>query len=300
MKLNPIVRYIAQASLGALFLFSGIIKALDGQSLAYAVVTNYGMPSYMMYVSAIVPPLEVGLGLFLLLNFRTSLAALLACGCTLIFSAAIIYGTLRGDMESCGCFGAAMELSPTMALVRNAGLFLVAFWLRRATREAIVTQAPRRAWSIGIVLMLTALLAGSSTYRPILSASSVKLGQEFPTSGLADNAPDLSHGAWAIFAFHGKCGHCWDAMPQVETLTGHDEFQVIGLTDSSDKDLEEYDRTFSPKFPIYRVESADFRRMVKRLPDLWFVKDGRVKHKTMAAVNSWPIVQKHILPKLTR
>jgi Cu/Ag efflux pump CusA len=32
-----------------------------------------------------------------------------------VFSAAIICGTIRGDMDSYGCFGAAMELIPTMS-----------------------------------------------------------------------------------------------------------------------------------------------------------------------------------------
>ena len=287
-----------QAGLGVLFVYSGLVKTLDGQSLAYAVVTNYGMPTALMFLSAMIPPIEVGLGLALMLNVRTVSVARWVCACLVLFSAAIVYGLLRGDMDSCGCFGGAMDVEPGMALVRNGVLFGLALWLSRVRRPADSFVRPGRARCIVAAVVLSALLTGYSSLRPFVSSSTVKVGQPFPVAGLAADVPDLERGSWAIFAFHGKCGHCWDATPQVETLTGRSELQVIGLTDSSPEELAEYRQLVAPEFPIYHVETADFRRMVKRLPDLWFVQDGIVVHKTLAGANAWPIVAKYILPKM--
>ncbi|MDH4184997.1 MAG: DoxX family protein [Nitrospinota bacterium] len=90
--------------LGGIFLAAGVLKLMDTESFAI-IIGAYGIipDSWLRPVSICLPLLEMGAAVGLLLDYRGSLAGVLAM--LLIFIAVLGYGVYLGLDVDCGCFG---------------------------------------------------------------------------------------------------------------------------------------------------------------------------------------------------
>ncbi len=117
----------ARLVLGALFLYAGALKAADVAAFSQAVAAYRLLPAAgNVLVAAMLPYVEILAGALLLLNTRVRPAALLLGTLTSVFIAVLLTVVVRGIEIDCGCFGRADATSPEVALVRNAGLLLLA------------------------------------------------------------------------------------------------------------------------------------------------------------------------------
>ncbi|MGQ9561639.1 MAG: MauE/DoxX family redox-associated membrane protein [Candidatus Oleimicrobiaceae bacterium] len=109
-------------SVGVMFLLAGLSKVADLEGFARA-VARYGIVprSLLSFVALTLPPVEVALGLFLLVGFLTRWTALGAVVLLLAFSLATGIVLLRGASFDCGCLGIiAEERIGLFTLTRNA------------------------------------------------------------------------------------------------------------------------------------------------------------------------------------
>jgi uncharacterized membrane protein YphA (DoxX/SURF4 family) len=107
--LSPYLSLVSRLVLGGVFLYAGASKVFEPGGLA-ASIRSYGLslPEWFVTLSAYaLPPLEVLLGLYLLVGLFTRASAWAANGLMLLFLAALVQGTLRGLEIDCGCFGSA-------------------------------------------------------------------------------------------------------------------------------------------------------------------------------------------------
>jgi uncharacterized membrane protein YphA (DoxX/SURF4 family) len=121
------VYHLCRLAFGGLFLYAGILKAVDVTAFAGTVAAYRILPYTGNYLlAAILPYIEIVSGILLVANRRVRPAALLLGGLTVCFMLALGTVLLRGIEVDCGCFGAAGQTSPTEALVRDAGLLVLA------------------------------------------------------------------------------------------------------------------------------------------------------------------------------
>ena len=121
--------------LAAVLLISGVIKALDARETIVAVRAYQLVPESLVgAVAAVLPYLEIALGLLLLIGLATRLAAVLAAMVMVVFVAAVTSAAARGLSIDCGCFGgggevAAGQTAYTAEILRDLGLLAMAVYL---------------------------------------------------------------------------------------------------------------------------------------------------------------------------
>jgi uncharacterized membrane protein YphA (DoxX/SURF4 family) len=148
---------LARFGLAAVWLLSGVPKALDPDGTYVAVRAYDVLPAVgVEVVAAILPLLEIALGLLLLAGVGTRAVAVLSAGLLLVFVAGVTQAWARGLTIDCGCFGGGGTVAPEETaygteLLRDAGFLLLAGWLivRPRTWAALDGRRARRRTTTG-------------------------------------------------------------------------------------------------------------------------------------------------------
>jgi len=130
---------ISRILVGSLFIFSGLVKAIDPLGLAYKmqeffeVWANEGFLKNLMHglneqallFSILMITLEVVLGIALLLGWRTKMVTWLLLLLTLFFTFLTSYVLFSGKIRACGCFGDCIPLTPIQTFTKDIVLLVL-------------------------------------------------------------------------------------------------------------------------------------------------------------------------------
>jgi uncharacterized membrane protein YphA (DoxX/SURF4 family) len=134
-RARDVVGTIARLGLAAVWLISGVLKAVDPDTTYVAVRAYDVLPRAVVgAVAAVLPWLEVTLGLLLLAGVATRAVAAASAALLLVFVAGVTQAWARGLSIDCGCFGGGRAVAPSETsygweLLRDAGFLLMAGWL---------------------------------------------------------------------------------------------------------------------------------------------------------------------------
>ena len=134
---------IARILVGGLFIFSGMVKAIDPLGLNYKMQEFFevwasdgylpGMMNWFhghsLMFTIIMITLEVVLGVALLVGWQTKLVLRLLLLLMLFFTFLTSYVLFSGKIRSCGCFGDCIPLTPTQTFTKDIILLLLIFFL---------------------------------------------------------------------------------------------------------------------------------------------------------------------------
>ena len=130
-----VVGTLARFGLAAVWLLSGVPKALDPDQ-TYVAVRAYDVlpPLGVELVAAVLPWLEIALAVLLVAGLGTRAVAVVSAALLLVFVAGVTQAWVRGLSIDCGCFGGGGAVEPgqtayAMELVRDTGFLLLAAWL---------------------------------------------------------------------------------------------------------------------------------------------------------------------------
>ena len=124
-RAKEIVIFLLRCVVGGVFIYAGVLKALDPMQFS-ADVDNFRLLPYAVScaVGVYLPWLEILAGGALLIGFWRSGAALLLGGMLVIFFLALCSAWARGLDISCGCFGHTSNKSNyPVSLLIDAVLF---------------------------------------------------------------------------------------------------------------------------------------------------------------------------------
>jgi uncharacterized membrane protein YphA (DoxX/SURF4 family) len=130
-----VVGTLARLGLAAVWLLSGVPKALDPDQTYVAVRAYDVLPRLgVELVAGVLPWLEIALAVLLLLGLGTRAAAVASAVLLLVFVAGVAQAWARGLSIDCGCFGGGGQVEPgqtayVQELLRDAGFLLLAAWL---------------------------------------------------------------------------------------------------------------------------------------------------------------------------
>jgi uncharacterized membrane protein YphA (DoxX/SURF4 family) len=147
-RVRDIVGTLARLGLAAVFLVSGTLKAIDPDATYVAVRAYDVLPKAgVALVAAVLPWLEIVLGVLLLLGVATRAVATIGAGLLLMFVAGVTQAWARGLSIDCGCFGGGGAVDPDQTaygreLLRDAGFLLLAGWLIVRPRTLGVLRLP--------------------------------------------------------------------------------------------------------------------------------------------------------------
>ena len=278
--LPPWVGWLAIAGrvvVGAMFIFSGLAKVLDAQSFM-AALPDYQIPGWVVPLGALVPPVELLLGTMLLLGASLGATAAATLAMLAGLSALLVVGIIGGELDSCGCFGSYLEMSPGLALLRNLGLALLtaAVWVNHRRESA--DWLNWRIAALGSLLLVSAVGTGYTIDSPRQDNSLAQVGEFFPDEWFVDEAP-VFEGQQLLFVFAVNCEHCWNAVANIKQLAAGGDPPLMGITPSDPHEIEWFRKTFEVEFPIYRYDPAKFGDAFNYWPALYLLEDGFILGK---------------------
>jgi uncharacterized membrane protein YphA (DoxX/SURF4 family) len=153
-RLLDAVGTLARVGLAAVWLVSGLLKAMDPDQTYVAVRAYDVLPAVgVEVVAALLPWVELALGMLLLAGVGTRLVAALSAGLLVVFVAGVAQAWARGLSIDCGCFGGGGAVEPgettyVQELMRDAGFLLMAGWLVVRPRTLLALDdrlEPRRS-----------------------------------------------------------------------------------------------------------------------------------------------------------
>ena len=134
---------IARIIVGVLFIFSGLVKAIDPLGLTYkmqeffevwgregyaTIVMNW-MYNHSFLFSIIMVTLEVVLGVALLTGFYKKLTLRMLLWLMIFFTFLTSYVLFSGKIATCGCFGDCIPLTPIQTFTKDIILLLLIIFL---------------------------------------------------------------------------------------------------------------------------------------------------------------------------
>ena len=133
----PTIGLVNRVILAAVLLYAGGVKMFEAHGARDA-INAYRLfpPSWAPVLGYLLPMLEIGLGLLLLVGLFTRASALLTAILMLGFVAGIASVWSRGYSIDCGCFGGGGDISPegrasryTQEILRDLLFAGLGFWL---------------------------------------------------------------------------------------------------------------------------------------------------------------------------
>lgn len=129
---------VARIISGVLFIFSGLVKAIDPLGLAYKMQEFFeawgndgymkslmqSLDAYALTLSVIMITLEVVVGAALLLGWQKRLTTWLLFLLILFFTFLTSYVLFTGKIRACGCFGDCIPLTPVQTFTKDIILLL--------------------------------------------------------------------------------------------------------------------------------------------------------------------------------
>jgi uncharacterized membrane protein YphA (DoxX/SURF4 family) len=134
-RVRDVVGTVARLGLAAVFLVSGVLKALDPDTTYVAVRAYDVLPKAgVAPVAGVLPWFEIVLGLLLLTGIATRRVAVVSAGLLLLFVAGVAQAWARGLSIDCGCFGGGGAVAPEdtsygLEILRDTAFLLMAGWL---------------------------------------------------------------------------------------------------------------------------------------------------------------------------
>ena len=171
--------------LGATFVFSGFVKAVDPLGFFYKIqdyLAAFGMswvPQILSLLAAVgLSAIEFCVGIFLLLGIRRRLAVLLALVMMLAMTPLTLYLALFNPVADCGCFGDAWVLTNWQTFGKNVVLLLLALAAYRWKRDIIRFITPKVEWMVSMYTFLFVFVLSfyCLTRLPILDFRPYKIG----------------------------------------------------------------------------------------------------------------------------
>ncbi|HEY3174285.1 MAG TPA: MauE/DoxX family redox-associated membrane protein [Candidatus Polarisedimenticolia bacterium] len=270
--------HICRVGLGYIFLASGALKSLDPEGFS-GEVAQYGLLSgaFARSFAYLLIPIEVAVGAALLLNFRPALTLSAATALMVVFIGAIGYALATDQpLHGCGCFGRFVVRTPVETL-REDLAFLAAGLIGLFALRGVPGRGRFRSTMVAAVALASGAFVIASPHLPLDDvATGVKPGAEWRDLGVALADVDLTRGAYLIALLGMKDEASGAALGTLNKLAESGAVPILGLHGDDDEAYNEFFWSRGPAFPIYKVAPTDMKRMHRKLPRFFAVKDGRV------------------------
>lgn len=186
-----LIASISRTLLGLVFIFSGVVKAIDPLGTVYK-IEDY-LKAFGGFLTELLPMAEVAawaliilellLGVCMVLNIRTQWTAWVSLLFYLVMTPLTLYIALTNPVSDCGCFGDAVVLTNWQTFWKNVVLIILAIVLVACRKHT------RQLWSNWMELVLTVLtivaavafMTWTRLHLPLKDFRPYKVGNHLPT-----------------------------------------------------------------------------------------------------------------------
>jgi hypothetical protein len=168
---------VVRILVGATFLFSGFVKAVDPLGTAFKLndyFVAFGMEAFKgtgIYLSMALLSLEMTIGISLIFNIWHKFNVWVLTFITVYFTGLTLFIALTNPVSDCGCFGDAIKISNWATFYKNILLLGLTFVLllskNRFNTRLISIQTQKVMWFIFIIFSLAIALYSLRSLPPI-------------------------------------------------------------------------------------------------------------------------------------
>ena len=240
--------WVCRIAVALLFIFSGLIKANDPLGFSYKLQEYFEvfhvtfLNDLALSLSVILCALEMILGFALLIGIRVNAITWGLLLLIIFFGFLTFYSAFFKVVQTCGCFGDAIPLTPWESFGKDMVLLvlvLVLFFNRDKIRPLVSHQAEMR-WLIAAVVISLGIGLYTYNFLPVLDFLPYKVGNNIPDQ--MKTPPG--------------------ALPDEYELTYQLKNEATGATKSmSDK---EYLKTGIWKDPNWQIQGDPERKLIKK------------------------------------
>jgi len=203
MKIKTLLDHFVRLIVGALFMFSGLIKLNDPVGMMikleeyFEVFANDFSELFHVFVPIALPIalfiiiLEVILGVAVLINYRMEITTKVLLGLILFFTFLTFYSAFFNKVTDCGCFGDAITLTPWQSFYKDVVLtifILHLFWYRRSYVPLISNKAGGITVA-GIALVCLVIGVYAIEHLPYFDFRPYKVGDNIAANMIPEEQP---------------------------------------------------------------------------------------------------------------
>ena len=257
---------------GALFIFSGVIKANDPLGFAYKLDEYwevFGMDwlkSFSLFVSIFMCALEVLLGIMLLIGARIKLTLWLLFLMILFFAGLNFYSGYYDAVKECGCFGDAIKMTPWQEFRNNIGMLAMTIFM--LFKSSSIRPVFSGKIEKGMMILFTIASFGLPLYtynylpikdfRPYAIGKNIQEGMKLPPNAKTDSIQ-------MIFIYE-KDGKQMELTPeQIKTIDS-----TYKYVDRKDKVIREGDKPAIHDFSITSLDGSDYTEQILNYSGYYF------------------------------
>lgn len=279
--MNQRVSYALRVVVGAVFVLSGLLKAIDASAFAN-LISDYGLLRLGL-VAPLIIAAEVILGVLLIFNIRPRRVAATTLAFILLVSAVYLYGVLARGITNCGCFGPLTWLNtkPWLTFTRNAVLVGLLIPSLCKPQQGVRLTMPSLVFMAAITVVIM-FMCGFSFRMANCLKKSARAFEAYPVekSGLTEHITFSADSTYLVFAFSYGCPYCLNSIGNVNQYQPMGAVdRVIGLAVRDSVARERFDSLFDVNFEIQEISNLEMYRMVNTLPTAFIIRNDSVVSK---------------------
>lgn len=275
---------VCRLLLGATFLFSGFVKAIDPFGFFYKLsdyLTAFGLThlvpdSLLMLGGILLSGIEFAVGVFLLLGIRRIFASTLALLLMSVMTPLTLYLAIANPVSDCGCFGDAWVLTNWQTFGKNVVLLIAAISVWRRNKKLFKLITEQMEWVISTYTFLFVFVLSYYCYsnlpildfRPYHIGADIKAGMQLPQEAGLDSISTTfvlsKNGEECEFTLDNYPDSTWTFVRRQEKVIRkgrqpmiHD-FEMVTLdSDENIVDSVLSDRNYTFLLVANRIEEAD-------------------------------------------
>ncbi|MBO7247987.1 MAG: DoxX family protein [Bacteroidaceae bacterium] len=305
---------VCRILLGSVFVFSGIVKAIDpvGTQIKF---TDYLLAfgwdglftdSTLLMFAALLAGVEFLLGIYMLMGVFSKGTTRLLFLMMIVLTPFTLYTALKNPVEDCGCFGDALVLTNWQTFEKNIFLFVMSVYLLFRRRYIYPLVSERRQWLVTVVtvLLLTRFTLNNINGLPVLDFRQYKVGTDLRAEIYEKANPEMAD----FFILDNDFN---DVTPMILEDEGYtfllvsdhleraDEshldmvddlydyckkygYGFMGVTASGGGVVDEWIENNGAEYSFFYSDEIPLQTMVRANPGLVLIKDGVIINKWSA------------------
>jgi hypothetical protein len=179
-----ILRYLSRIVIGLVFIFSGVVKAIDPLGSAYK-FHDYFQAFHLSFLNNVSLPLAIALctaefisGFSVLTGFRAKAGLTGVTILLIIFTPLTLILALTNPVSDCGCFGDAIHLTNWETFEKNLILlaFMVILYRGKVQTERVINKTKEWAVILAAIFLFIMFSVANLRYLPVVDFLPYKKG----------------------------------------------------------------------------------------------------------------------------
>lgn len=302
---------ICRLVLGLVFVFSGIVKAIDpvGTQIKiedYLIAFGAGdlfLDSTLLILACVLAGMEFLLGVYMTMGVFVRGTSLLLLMAMCVLTPFTLFTAIKNPVEDCGCFGDALILTNWQTFSKNVFLLIVALYVFLRKKYIIPMVSAKRQWLVTLVtvILVVRFMTGNINGLPVIDFRPYKVGTDLHREVVMRENPEMmdffildndlndltdrvidAPGYTFLFVSNHLETIDMSAQDMIDNLYDYCQtygYALYGLTSSGGYAVREWQDMTGSELEYLHADEIPLKTVVRSNPGLLLLKDGVIVNK---------------------